>query len=113
MQSIGGEKYMLIIRDDSTRFNAVYFIRSKDDVPDTSGVPCPVETVRTDDAADFKDGAFADLCQERGIRQEFTTADRPQCNRVAERGVAMVESAGQAAIIQAGFQPSWNGNHFW
>ena len=36
VQSIGGEKYMLIIRDDSTRFNAVYFIRSKDEVPDTS-----------------------------------------------------------------------------
>ena len=33
VQSIGGKKYMLMIRDDFTRFNAVYFIlRSKDEV---------------------------------------------------------------------------------
>ena len=42
-----------------------------------TGVPCPVETVRTDDAAELKGGAFSDLCWERGIRQEFTTADSP------------------------------------
>ena len=96
---------MLMIRDDFTRCNAVYFMRSKDEVcfqilqtvpcrlPFT-GVPCPVETVHTDDAAEFKGGAFADLCRERGIRQEFTTADSPQFNGVAERGIAMIESEG-------------------
>ena len=67
-----------------------------------TGVPCPVETVCTDDAAEFKGGAFADVCRERGIRQEITTADSPQFNGVAKRGIAMIESAGKAAIIQAG-----------
>ena len=83
-----------------------------------TGVPCPVETVRTDDAAKFKGRAFADLYRERGIRQKFTTADSPQFNSVAERGIAMViESAGKAAIIQAGLNfpgmgiPS--GNSLW
>ena len=108
-------------------FNAVYFMRSKDEVSRYfrqyladyrfTGVPCPVGTVRTDDAAEFKGGAFADLCRERGIMQEFTTADRPQFNGVAERGIAMIESAGKAAIIQAGLNfrgmgiPS--GNSLW
>ena len=78
MQSIVGKKYMLMIRDDFTRFNAVYFMGSKDEVSRYlrqyltdyrfTGVPCPVETVRTDDAAEFKGGAFADLCREQGIR---------------------------------------------
>ena len=87
MQSIGGEKYMLVIRYAFTRFNAVYFTRSKDEVSRYfrpyfadyrfTGVSCPVETVRTDDAAEFKGEAFSDLCWERGIRQEFTTADSP------------------------------------
>ena len=87
MQSIGGKKYMLMTRDDFTRFNAVYLMRSKDEISRyfrqcladyrSTGVPCPVETVRTDDAAEFKGGAFAELCRERGIRQEFTTADSP------------------------------------
>ena len=43
-----------------------------------SGTPSPVETVRTDDATEFRSGYFADLCRERGIRQEFTTANSPQ-----------------------------------
>ena len=112
MQSIGGKKYMLMIRDDFTRFSAVYFMCSKDEVSRYfsqyladyrfTGVPCPVETVRIDDAAKFKGGAFAKLCRERGIGQKFTTADSPQFNGVAERGIAMIESAGKAAIIQAG-----------
>ena len=118
---------MLMIGDDFTRFNAVYFMRGKDEVSRYfrqyladyrfTGAPFPVETVRTDDAAEFKGGAFADFCRERGIRQEFTTADSPQFNRVAERGIAMIESAGIAAIIQAGLNfrgmgiPS--GNSLW
>ena len=32
VQSIGGKKYMLMVRDEFTRFNAVYFIHSKDEV---------------------------------------------------------------------------------
>ena len=103
---------MLLIRDDFTRLNSDYFMGSK--VEDTkyfmqylaeyrfTGVPSPVEVVRTDDAAEFKGGAFADLCRERRIRQEFTTADSPQLNGVAERGIALIESAGKAAAIQAG-----------
>ena len=110
---------MLMIRDDFTRFNAVYFMRSKDEVSRYfrqyladyrfTGVPCPVETVRTDDAAEFKGGAFADLCRERGIRQEFTTADSPQFNGVAERGIVVIEPAGKATIIQAGLNFSGMG----
>ena len=57
---------MLKVRGDFTRFNAVYSIRSKDEVSKYfrhyladyrfTGVPCPVETVRTDYAADLKGG---------------------------------------------------------
>ena len=52
---------MLMIRDDCTRFNAVYLVLSKNEVSRYfrqyladyrfTGVPCPVETVRTDDAS--------------------------------------------------------------
>ena len=127
VQSIGGKKYMLRIRDDFTRFNAAYFMRSKDEVfryfrqyladYRFTGVPCAVETVRTDDAAEVKGGAFANPCREWHIRQEFTTADSPQFNGVAEWGIAMIESAGKAATIEAGLNvpgmgiPS--GNSLW
>ena len=62
-----------------------------------TGVPSPVEVVRTDDAAEFKRGAFADLCRKRGIKQEFTTADSPQFDGEAERGIALIESAGNVS----------------
>ena len=50
--------------------------------------------------AEFKSGYFADLCRERGIPQEFTTANSPQFNGVTERGTAMIVSTGKAASIQ-------------
>ena len=111
VRSIGGKEYMLLVKDDFFRFSAVYFMRSKSEVSKYfkqyladhrfSGAPSPVETVRTDDAAEFKSGYFAELCRERGIRQELTTANSPQFNGVAERGIAMIESAGKVALIQA------------
>ena len=102
---------MLLVKYDFSRFSAVYFMRSESEVSKYfkqyladhrfSGTPSPVETVRTDDAAELKSGSFIDLCRERGIRQGFTTANSPQFNGVAERGIAMIESTGKAALIQA------------
>ena len=111
VRSIGGKEYMLLVKDDFRTSSAVYFMRSKSEVfkyfkqyladDRFSGTPSPVETVRTDDATEFKSGYFAYLCRERGSRQEFTTANSPQFNGVAERGIAMIESTGKAALIQA------------
>ena len=47
------------------------------------------------------EGKFGKLCRERKIKQEFTTADNPEYNGVAERGLAMIESGALAARIQA------------
>ena len=41
------------------------------------------------------------MCKDRNIRQEYTTADSPEFNGVAERRTAMVESAGLPAHLQA------------
>ena len=60
-----------------------------------TGTPSAVEAVR-----DFK-GDFAKLCRRNNIRQEFTTADSAKFNVVAERHIAMVESANIAAQVQA------------
>lgn len=62
----------------------------------------PVDLVCTDDAAEFMGGTFADLCWERDIRHEFTTANSPQFNGIAERGIVLTKSAGKATVIQAG-----------
>ena len=111
VQSMEGKEYILfMVKYYFSRFSAVYFMRSKSEVSKYfkqyladhrfSCTPSPVETVRTDDAAEFKSGYVADLLRERGIRQEFTTANSSQFNGVAGRGIAMIESTGKAAFIQ-------------
>ena len=46
------------------------------------------------------EGKYGKLCRERKIKQEFTTADSPEYNGVAERGLAMIASTALAARIQ-------------
>ena len=46
-------------------------------------------------------GEFGDLCRTRGIKQEFTTADSPQFNGVAERALGLIETAAMTGRIQA------------
>ena len=43
---------------------------------------------------------FGKLCRERKIKQEFTTADSPEYNGVAERGLAMIKLAALTARMQ-------------
>ena len=65
-----------------------------------AGTPSVVEVIRSDEGGEFN-GDFAKLCRRQNIRQEFTTPDSAKFNRVAERHIAMVESAGIAAQMQA------------
>ena len=111
MTSMGGNKYPMIIRDDCSRYAWLYSISHKSDAAEAfkqfladlrvEGIPSEVVVVRSDNGGDFNQGEFGQLCRERNIKQEFTTADSPGYNGVAERGLAMIESAALAARIQA------------
>ena len=100
-----------IVRDDFSRYTWVYCISHKSDAAEAfekcladlrvEGVPSEVVVVRSDYGGEFNEGKFGKLCRERNIKQEFTTADSPEYNGVAERGLAMIESAALAARIQA------------
>ena len=101
---------MLLICDDFLRFTWTYFMRQKSDevalfeqfLADerVTVTPSAVEVVRSDEGGEFK-GDFANLCRRNNIRQEVTTTDSVNFNEVAERHIAMVESAGMAAQVQA------------
>ena len=52
-------------------------------------------------AVNFCGGDFGGLCRSRCIKQEFTTADNPQFNGVAERALGLIETAAMAGRIQA------------
>ena len=63
-------------------------------------VPSKVVIVLSDGGGQFRGGKFGDLCRYRGIKQEFTTADRPQFNGVAERALGLIETTAMACRIQ-------------
>ena len=46
-------------------------------------------------------GMLGDLCRSRCIRQEFTKADSPKYNGVAERALGLIETTAMAGRIQA------------
>ncbi|CAN0489046.1 unnamed protein product, partial [Laminaria digitata] len=92
----GRKWFTLIVRDDFSRHTWVHLMRHNSDAAELfeqfladvradDGVPSKVVVVRSDDGGEFRGGKFGDLCRSRGIKQEFTTADSPQFNGVAER----------------------------
>ena len=110
VESIGGKRYMLLICDDFSRFTWTYFMRQKSDAVTlfeqfladerVTVIPSAVEVVCSDEGGEFK-GDFAKLCRRYNIRQKFTTADSAKFNGVTERHIAMIESAGVTAQVQA------------
>ena len=62
------------------------------------GIP---EIIRSDDASELKGGAFSDICRKHRIKREFTSADMPQYNGVAERGLTLIEKLAKTSTIQA------------
>ena len=89
----------------------MYFISHKSDGAYTmaiflsdlrvEGFPSEVIIIRSDDGGELGVGKFGKLCRVRSIKQEFTTADIPEYYGVAERELALIESATLVARIHS------------
>ena len=70
-----------------SRFGWTYVMKQKSDPGATfkrfltdirdNTKPSVAECVRSDGDGEFSGGAFRELCEDRSIRQEFTTPDTP------------------------------------
>ena len=99
------------MRDDCTRFTRVYFLRHKSDATSAfksflaevraDSTPSAVMAVRSDNRREVFGEAFGELCHKRGIKPEFTPADSPKYNGVAERALGLINDTAVAARIQA------------
>ena len=106
--SKGGKKYSIIFRDDATRMLWIYFTRKKSESPDAldqfladTREDGPPKIVRTDDAPQLNAGKFDEICRKLHIEGEFTSANTPQLNGVAERGLTLIEKVAKASAYQA------------
>ena len=85
---MGGNKCPMIMRDDVSLYAWLYFISHKSDAAEAfkqfladlriEDIPSEVVVVRSDNGGEFNQGEFGQLCLERNIIQEFTTADSPE-----------------------------------
>jgi transposase InsO family protein len=92
--SISGNKYGYVIVDDFTRYTWMFFLVDKSDVFATfktfikrihNEFETTIKKVRSDNGSEFKNTRTDDLCDEFGIRHQFSAKYTPQSNGLVER----------------------------
>jgi hypothetical protein len=92
--SIGGNKYGFVIVYDYTRYTWVFFLVDKSDVFATfksfvKGIHNEFETtikrVRSDNGSEFKNTRIDELCDNVGLRHQFSAKYTPQSNGLVDR----------------------------
>jgi transposase InsO family protein len=92
--SIGGNKYGFVIVDDFTRYTWVFFLVDKSDVFATfksfvkrvhNEFETTIKRVRSDNGSEFKNTRIDELCDEFGIKHQFSAKYTPQSNGLVER----------------------------
>jgi transposase InsO family protein len=92
--SIGGNKYGFVIMDDFTRYTWVVFLVDKSDVFDIfktfikrvhNEFETTIKKLRSDNGSEFKNTKIDELCDEFGIRHQFSAKYTPRFNGLAER----------------------------
>lgn len=109
--SVGGNRYLMVVTDDYSRYTRVSFLNQKSDSAEASktfladlnygGITYAVQCVRSVIFGEFITGAFAKLCRDRGIRQQLILPDTPKLKGVAARALHMNVEAAHAACLQA------------
>ena len=89
-----GESYFMLIIDDFSIMTWVAFLKYKSEALEKfkifkalaeNQIGCKIKCIKLDRGGEFIDYDFADLCNEHGIKQQFTIAGTPQYNGVVER----------------------------
>jgi hypothetical protein len=92
--SIGGNKYRFMIVDHFTRYTWMFFFVDKSGVFTTfktfikrihNKFEITIKKVRSDNGSEFKNTKINELCDEFGIRHQFSAKYTPQSNDLVER----------------------------
>nr|GFC09340.1 putative ribonuclease H-like domain-containing protein [Tanacetum cinerariifolium] len=92
--SIDQKYYSLVVTDDFSMFSWAFFLGTKDEtfyiLKDflaliENQLYKKVKAIRCDNGTEFQNAKFIDLCEEKGIKRDYSNARTPQQNGVAER----------------------------
>ncbi|GKC01283.1 putative ribonuclease H-like domain-containing protein [Tanacetum coccineum] len=108
VQTINGNKYILVIVDDYSQFTWVKFFRSKDETPAVVikflkqiqvGLNKTIRYVRTDNGTEFVNKDLTDYYERVGIFHQKTVSRTPQQNGVVERRNRTLVEAARTMLI--------------
>ncbi|GJW19382.1 retrovirus-related pol polyprotein from transposon TNT 1-94 [Tanacetum coccineum] len=106
--SINGNKYILVIVDDYSRYTWVYFLRTKDEAPDMiidfvnqvqRTLKASILIIRTDNGTEFKNEKLRAFYAKLGIVYKTLIARTPQQNGVVERRNRTLVEAARTMLI--------------
>ncbi|GKC16755.1 retrovirus-related pol polyprotein from transposon TNT 1-94, partial [Tanacetum coccineum] len=102
-RSINHEKYTLVIVDEYSRYTWVYFLKKKSQTPETimsfikrveNQNDIKVKQLTTDNDTEFRNSILINLCDEKGISQNFSSPYTHEQNGVAEsKNRTLIEAA--------------------
>jgi len=108
----GGEKYFMLIIRDYLRLTLVEFLRNKSNAFNKfkiskalteNQIGCKIKCIMSERAGEFTSYEFSYLCNEIGIKWQFTIVDTPQQNGVVERQNISVQQMAIALIQEIRF----------
>jgi transposase InsO family protein len=93
-RSIGGNCYCLVIVDDYSRYTWIFFLHRKAGTYDIfkkfliraeNEFDLKVKKVRSDNGSEFNNRRVEELCDEKGMKHEFSSKYTPEQNGLVER----------------------------
>ena len=111
VDSIGGNRYFVTFVDDYSRCCAVYFLKSKSEVPEafkeyearvSRNCSQGIGTLRSDNGGEYLSKEFRSYLKSKGIHQELTVPYSPQQNSVAERMNRTLMESARSMMTHAG-----------
>ncbi|GKF34756.1 retrovirus-related pol polyprotein from transposon TNT 1-94, partial [Tanacetum coccineum] len=108
VESINGNKYILVIVDDYSRFTLVKFLRSKNETPEfvikflkmiQVRLNVVVRNIRTDNGTEFVNQTLKSYYEDVGISHQTSVVRTPQQNGVVERQNRTLVEAARIMLI--------------
>lgn len=112
VNSIGGSRYFLLLKDDFSHFRTVYYLKSKTQVEHfvedfllKAEKHCPggVRVLRTDNGLEFVNKSVKRLTHQLGIQHQRTVVYSPEQNGAAERENRTLMEAARTMLHGRGF----------
>jgi transposase InsO family protein len=82
-----GERYFMLLVDDSTRMTVVFFLKNKSEDFENfkiykemvkNEMDSRIKCLRSDSGGEFTSNEFMDYCSKHGIKRQFFISRRPQ-----------------------------------